>query len=177
VLLLEHDVDNALGGRLDLWFDAYGQGGSVYLPLVMVDSGDEISNGEENFETVYGGMIDAALQRPAAAGMTVTSDRSDAVLRFDVRLTNLSGTTLSVRNGATLTALIWREPADPASLPFISVAATHPITSLDDGATADISFEVAVGALDPNRTRWVVIAHYRPGTGATHDTLQAVAGP
>ena len=177
MIIVEHDVDATLAGRLDLWFDAYGLPGTVYLPLVMVDSGHQISNGSEDFGAVYSDMIDDALQRPAGADMAVDTERSGSVLRFDVGLVNHSGTTLSAGNEATLTALIWREPIDPNALPYVVAGGTTAITSLADGDTTEITFEVSAGSLDPTSTRWVVIAHYRPGTDATHDTLQAVAGP
>ncbi len=177
VLIVEHDVDATLAGRLDLWFGAYGLPGTVYLPLVMIDSGHRISSGEVDFEAVYSDMIDDALQRPTGADMAVDTERSGTLLRFDVRLVNRSGRTLSADNEATLTALIWREPTDPTALPFVAAGGTAAITNLADGDVTEITFEVSAGSLDPNLTRWVVIAHYRPGTDATHDTLQAVAGP
>ncbi|MGD8441121.1 MAG: hypothetical protein PVG53_11330, partial [Holophagae bacterium] len=130
MLIVEHDVDATLAGRLDLWFDAYALPGTVYLPLVMVDSGHQISNGSEEFQAVYSDMIDDALQRPTGADMAVDAERSGTLLRFDVRLVNRSGTTLSADNEATLTALIWREPADPTALPFVSAGGTAAITNL-----------------------------------------------
>jgi hypothetical protein len=56
-----------MGDRLGRWFAAWNQPGDIYLPLAMVDSGNQISNGSVEFATVYGDMVDTALSRPAAA--------------------------------------------------------------------------------------------------------------
>jgi hypothetical protein len=177
VLVLEHDVDNALAGRLDLWFDAYAQPGSVYLPLVMVDSGHAFTNGDLDFVSVYGDMIDAALLRPAAADMTVTSERIGNLLRLGIRITNRSGAALSAADDSSLTALVWTEPSDPSAIPVVAGGGSTAVTTLADGETGDFTLEVTVPDLDPSRTRWVVIAHHRSGSGSAHDTLQAVLGP
>ena len=178
VLFVEQDVDASIGGRQERWWAGYGSGGTVYLPLVMTDSGHQVSSGSESFRAVYSAMVDAALQRPPRARMTVTSIREGNLLRFDARITNTSGATLSAANNATLTALIYLDPTNSSSVPLVTVAGTAPITTLADGATGDYSFEVVVGNLNPDRTRWVVIADYLPDTSeSAYDTLQAVAGP
>jgi len=178
VLFIDQNVDAPLGGRVDRWFDGYGLPGTVYLPLAMTDSGHDISTGSVNYTSVYSGMVDTSLQRPPNAQMTVTSTREGSLLRFNARITNTSGATLSAANNATLTALIYLEPTNPSSVPVVSTAGTAPITTLADGETGDFRFEVVVGNLDPDRTRWVVIADYRPDPSeSAHDTLQAVAGP
>jgi len=177
VLFVEQDVDAPLGGRLDRWFDAYAAGGTVYLPLVMVDSGHQISTGPVDFAAVYRAMIEDSLARPATARMTVSGTRVDDLLRFVVRLTNDSGVTLSAANAAALTALVFEEPASIATVPRVVSAAVLPISTLADGESREFSFEAATD-IDPERTRWVVIADYRPlGSVDAFDTLQAVAGP
>jgi hypothetical protein len=144
----------------------------------MVDSGNQIDSGETNFTSVYGDMVDLALERPAAARMTVQGELVGNLLRFEVTLSNASGETLSAANGATLTALLYEQPASSTAIPVVVAAGTSAITTLADGATGTTVFEVAAGALDPARTRWVVIADYRPaGSTSAYDTLQAVAGP
>lgn len=178
MLFIEQDVDAPLGGRLDRWLAANDNPGTIYLPLVMTDSGHDISNGDESFATVYGNMIDRSLDRPATAGMAVTSSRSGSILHLEVQLDNRSGATLSAANDATLTALVWQEPVDPEAIPVVATARTAPIPSLVDGSSAKIVLEASVSALDPDRTRWVVIADYQPnGTFEAYDTLQAVTGP
>lgn len=177
VLFINQNVDAPHGGRVDRWFQGYGLPGDVYLPITMVDSGNDVSSGEIDFIDVYSEMVDTSLEREPNALMTVTSVRQDNLLRFDARITNTSGATLSAANDATLTALVYQEPSNPSSVPVIYAAATAPITTLADGATGNYTLEVLVGNPDPERTRWVVIADYRPETSdSAYDTLQAVMG-
>ena len=178
MLFIEQDVDQPLGNRLDRWFDAFNTGGDVYLPLVLTDSGHRISNGSEDFVHVYQGMVDDALLRSAGAMMSVEGTRNGDVLSFEVLLTNTCGVTLSAANDATLTALVFEEPTNSSEIPMVMAAATFPITTLDDGETASFTFEVAVGGLDADRTRWVVIADYLPpDSHSAYNILQAVEGP
>lgn len=171
-------MDTPVGGRLGRWFAAWNQPGDIYLPLIMVDSGNQISNDSVDFVTVYGNMVDAALDRPPAARMAVSGTRDGDILHLDVRLANTSGTTMSAANDATLTALVYVEPTNPAAVPEVLRAQVSPITTLADGATRNFALEVMVNGLDPTRIRWVVIADYRPGgSSGAFDTLQAVAGP
>ena len=178
VLFIEQDVDAPLGNRLDRWFDSFNTGGDVFLPLVFTDSGHRISNGAEDFSHVYKGIVDDAILRSAGAMMTVEGTRNGDFLTFEIQLTNGSGVTLSATNDATLTALVYEEPTNSSEIPLVAAAATSPITTLDDGATASFAFEVAVGGLDTGRTRWVVIADYLPpDSNRAYKMLQAVAGP
>ncbi len=171
-------MDAPLGGRLDRWLDADNTPGTIYLPLVMVDSGNQIDSGDTFFTQVYGSMIDLALERPSAARMTVQGQRSGDVVRFIVTLTNGSGETLSAANNATLTALLYEEPTIASTIPLVTAAGTTAVNTLENDATATTTFEVAAAGLDPARTRWVVIADYLPvGSEGAYDTLQAVAGP
>ena len=178
MLIIDQNVDAPLGGRLDRWFDAFNTGADVYLPVVMIDSGHRISNGSQDFSHVYKGMIDDAFLRNAETMMSVEGTRNGDILSFEVLLSNASGVTLSAANNATLTALVFEEPTDSSEIPMVASAATSPVTTLDNGDTATYTFEVAVGGLDPGRTRWVVIADYQPpDSSSAYKTLQAVAGP
>lgn len=178
MLFIEQDVDAPLAGRVDRWFDGHGVPGTVYLPLGMVDSGHEVTSGSANYANVYSRMVDTSLQRAPKAQMSATGTWNGNLLQFNVRMTNASGATLSAANGATLTALIYEEPVSASAVPLVSAAVTTAITTLADGETGDFNFEVVVGGLDPDRTRWVVIADYRPNAANTaFDTLQAVMGP
>jgi hypothetical protein len=177
VLFVEQDVDAPLGGRLDRWFDAYAAGGTVYLPLTMVDSGHQISTGPVDFAAAYRAMIEDSRDRPAMARMTVSGTRVGDLIRFEVRLGNDSGVTLSAANGAALTALILEEPASIATVPRVVSAAVLPLSTVVDGESRELSFEVMTD-IEPERTRWVVIADYRPpGSTGAFDALQAVSGP
>jgi hypothetical protein len=178
VIFIEQDVDQPIGNRLDRWFAGHGIPGTVYLPLVMVDSGDTVRSGSEDYDAAYRTMVDEAMDRPATARMTATGTLSGSLMRFDVQLTNTSGNTLSAANGATLVALLWGEPVSSSAVPIVGAAGSTPISTLADGATGTYVFEVPIGTLSPDRLRWVVLAEARPpdSTGA-YDMLQAVAGP
>jgi hypothetical protein len=178
VIFIEQDVDEPIGNRLDRWFAGHGVPGTVYLPLVMVDSGDTVRSGSEDYHTAYSAMVDEAMDRPAAARMTVTATLSGSLMRFDVHLTNTSGTPLSAANGAALTALLWSEPVSSSAVPIVGAAGSIPISTLEDGETGSYSLEVPIGEVSPTRLRWVVLAEARPpGSTGAYDMLQAVAGP
>jgi len=69
------------------------------------------------------------------------------------------------------------EPASVGSVPRVTSAGVMPLSTLADGESRSLAFEVATD-VEPERTRWVVIADYRPlGSVGAFDTLQAVAGP
>ena len=178
MIFLEEDVDAPPEGRLTRWFEGYNQPGDVYLPLVMVDSGDQVSNGDVDFDDVYSDLIDTSMARPAAARMAVEATRVGDVLHFEILLKNTSGTTLSAANAADLTALVYLEPTDPNDLPAVLRSNSMPIPTLTDGATAHFVLEVGVVGLSQSRIRWVVIADYRPaGLSGKYDMLQAVQRP
>lgn len=64
VVFIEQVVDNPIdSSRRSVWWPAYSAGGSVALPLIMVDSGEQISNGYLDFEAVYKYMLETALSR------------------------------------------------------------------------------------------------------------------
>jgi hypothetical protein len=178
LLVVDQSVDAPLEGRLDRWLAAYHGTGDIYLPLVMVDSGNEISNGSVSFVSHYSQMIEDAMDRPTAARMAVVDDHRGDLHTFSIRLSNDSGETLSATNGARLTVLLFEEVADGGRLPFAAAAASTPITTLADGETRDFVLEAYAPDFDPDRTRWVVIADYRPeGSDGAYDTLHAVQGP
>jgi hypothetical protein len=178
VLILEQDVDDPVGNRRDRWFDGFRKPGDIYLPLVMVNSGHRVSNGNEDFESYYRFMVNDALQRPANASMAVQAVHVGNELDIDVTLTNHSGTALSSANAARINVLVWEDPTTVSEVPVVRRAGSVRITDLADGDSGDFSLEVGTGGIAANRLRWVVIADYQPyGSNAPFDTLQAVTGP
>ena len=107
---MEHNVDTGDRLRKNRWWKAYGSG-SVTLPLVMVDSGNEISNGPVDYHAVYSSMVDTSMQRPPQAAITATATHAENNrLQFIVEVTNLSGERLSKnRNDATVHAMIYKK--------------------------------------------------------------------
>jgi hypothetical protein len=170
-------VDNQIADRVTRWFDAYATPGDVFLPLVMVDSGNQISSGDVEFNAVYGAMIENSLDRETKAGMTVRTKRVDDILQFNVTLTNTSGETLSAANNATLTTLLYRQPNNSTGVPWVVRGTTTAIQILADGHTGSTSFEIDIRFLDMDRIHWLVIAEAQlDGSTTAYDTLQAVTG-
>lgn len=91
VVFLEQNVDATSGQRYGRWWAAYDAGGSVTLPLVMVDSGYRYSHGYEDFYTVYGDMVDSALANPPEADVTAYMQRTGDAVTFRILVTNHSG--------------------------------------------------------------------------------------
>ena len=176
VVFIEYDVDNPAGNRINRWWAAWGSGGSVYLPLIMVDSGNQISNGSVAFAQRYRAMINAALQRPAAARLEVDRERVGNSFQFDIALTNASDVTLSPANSAMLHVIVYEEAHVADTDRWVRAATYRSISSLPQGETASFSVEIAPqGVVDWDKVHSIVLADYRPGgsTGA-YDTLQAV---
>lgn len=175
VLFLEQDVDNPLGGRDARWWAGYGGSTTVFLPVAMVDSGHQVTNGNEDFQTVYSAMVDTALLRPALARLEVDREQVGNVLDFSIELTNLSGVTLDSDNGATVYAMVYEDLGKATSSRIVKAVALIPITGLEDGETETFSLQVAL--TDPGWANLpaVVFTEYRPmGSTGAWDMLQAV---
>jgi len=182
VLFLEQDVDYPVGHREDRWWAAYTGGGSVYLPLVMVDSGHRISNGDQNdFEAVYRAMVNAELVRPPRAEIEAYSRRVGSRVRVYARVVNGAATPLSTpRNDATVHALVWEDVRVGVTSRFVRAAPWAGFsTEVADGAAFTATLETAdLANVNWNALHTVVLADYVPGPGPAYDMLQAaVAEP
>ncbi len=186
VVFLEQNVDSPLGSRKDRWWAAHGSGGVVSLPLIMVSSGHQISNGYlgASAHDTYKAMVDSELARPAQAEITATSTRTGNKVRFQIQLKNLAGVSLSSGNAATVHAIVYEEhvPVDPytdhITGRIVRAAQASSITStLANGATANFMLETAdlTNVVDWNKIHAIVLADYRPGgTTGAYDMLQTV---
>jgi hypothetical protein len=174
VVFLEYDVDDPPGDRISRWWAAWGSGGSVYLPLIQVDSGNQISNGSVSFYQTYRAMVETSIERPPRARLEVERERIGDSFRFTVALTNLSDVTLGQANDATLHAIVYEETHVADTDRFVRGATEQPVASLQPGATASFTLELPLVGVDWSKLHSVVLADYRPGgsTGA-YDTLQA----
>lgn len=174
VVFLEYDVDDPPGDRISRWWAAWGGGGSVILPLVMVDSGYQISNGYVNFYQRYRDMVEAALQRPAEARLEVERERVGDSFRFQIRLTNRSDATLSPTNSATLHVIVYEEVQVADTNRWVRAATAQPIADLPPGESQSFSVEIPLQGVDWSRLHSVVLADYRPdGADGDYDMLQA----
>jgi hypothetical protein len=175
VVFIEYDVDNPAGNRVSRWWAAWGSGGSVYLPLIMVDSGNQISNGSVAFAQRYRAMINAALQRPAAARLEVDRERVGNSFQFDIALTNATDVTLGPANVATLHVIVYEEAHVGDTDRWVRAATFRSISNLAPEATATFSVEISPqGVVDWDKVHSIVLADYRPGGSGAYDTLQAV---
>jgi hypothetical protein len=174
VVFLEQDVDNSIGGRQDRWWAGYGGSGTVYLPIVMVDSGHHVRSGSEDYHTAYGAMVDNALDRPAGARLEVDRQQVGDSYIFEVQLTNLSGMTLNSSSGATLYAVVYQDISKAVSNRYVTAVESIPIPELEDGETQTFSIEMTPdGGIWPSM-RTVVFAECQPaGTSGPWDMLQA----
>ncbi|GAK57772.1 hypothetical protein U27_04739 [Candidatus Vecturithrix granuli] len=184
VVFIEYDVDSSLfSSRQSRWWAA-STGGVVSLPLVMIDSGNAISNGYEDFATKYSAMVDASLARPAQATLTASSQRIGDTLQFSVQLTNQSGVTLGTSNSATVWAIVYEmfttAPGATERLTkrYVRAAVSQAITSdLANGATR--TFTITTPTLSGvvwTNLQWIVLADYLPaGSSGAYDMLQATS--
>lgn len=191
VLFLEYDVD-VNDHREYRWWDGYALGGSVLLPLTMVDSGDQVATGEASsapggFYGSFKGMIDAALAVPdGQAAIAATAQRSGNHVTANVQVTNRGSLTLGTANQATVWLLVYEDfdaaPVTDVRLTKQYVRATVSqaiATNMAPGAGQSFTLNTAdLSDVDWNRLHAVVIVDYRPDPSARpYDTYQAVAIP
>ncbi|MDY7077711.1 MAG: hypothetical protein SXV54_12390 [Chloroflexota bacterium] len=182
VVFLEYDVDDD-SAREWRWWQAFG-GGTVILPMVMVDSGNQISNGYEDFYTKYTAMVDASLERDAQAEIIASGQRSDDTLHFEIQITNQSDIALGPSNGATVWAIVYEkfETSGSGRLTnrFVRAAVSVAIPSdLAPDATETFTLDTPVlSGVNWDNLHVILLADYRPGgTSGAYDTLQAVSVP
>lgn len=175
VIFLEQNVDATLGNRYGRWWAAYG-GGSVLLPLMMTESGHQLSNGSVDFASVYRNMIETELARAPLAELEAYSWRAGNTLRFSGRFTNRSGQSLSTSaNGFMLHGLVYEEARVIHTGRIVRAAPyeSNP-APLADGAT--VTFDITspeLTGVDWSKLHALVLGDYRPGGGNAYDSLQA----
>jgi len=151
------------------------------LPLVMVDSGNQISNGYVNFHNVYKGMVDAALARPAQAEIQAYWWRTGNKVGFYAQVKNLSTVTLSSSvNSATVHAIVYEDARVKITNRFVRAAISTDISNLAPNATATFTLETPdLGDVNWDHLHFIVLADYRPSSSVgAFDMLQAaVAQP
>ena len=147
------------------------------LPLVMASSGQQISNGPVPYYNAYKTMVEAERIRPPQAHLIAYYQRIGNRLLFDVRVTNLSSTTLSAwQNSATIHAVVYEEAQIGLTGRYVRQAVATPINdSLAPGATANFMLMTEeIDNVDWHKIHAVVMVDYRPNTDGPYDILQAV---
>lgn len=99
VAMFEYDVDAKYTGDLAPMAARksryWASGGDGNLPLVLVNSGRQITSGSQDFKKKYGEMIGDAMAEPAAAEVKAWFKRSDlSKVRVQVDVTNVGTTSL-----------------------------------------------------------------------------------
>jgi hypothetical protein len=143
--------------------------------MVMVDSGNQISNGYESFYSVYQTMVDNSLARPAGADIQATWWRNGNQVELYVQVQNLSSATLSGANSAAVHAIVYEDAHVQLTGRFARAAVKTDITSLAPDATATFQLETPeLSDVNWDNLHYLVLVDYRPGgsTGA-YDMLQA----
>lgn len=173
-VLLEYDYDVFRSGRVDRWWDAYPGGGTVYLPLVMVGSGDRWSMGPVDYYSVYRSMVEAELMRPPAAEVEAYSRRMGQVMRVYVRVENTGGEAIRPEDDAAVWVVLWEDARRGLTDTWVQGTAVHSLTSpLEPGSEVTMTVDVTpVSAVDWGLVRSLALVEHRP-VGGTYDMLQA----
>jgi hypothetical protein len=182
VIFLEQNVDVPVGNRLTRWYAGYSGPLNIYLPLVMVDSGHQISNGSKNdFKAAYRPLVNAELARPPQAELEAYVRNVGSRVRVYTSMRNTSGSTLSAAaNGAALHALVWEDAHAGVTNQIVRAA---PWLGISPEVASNGSFTATLETPDLAGVNWqalhtVVLADYVPGPGTAYDALQAaVAEP
>lgn len=177
VVFIEQDVDTPIdGSRRSRWWAAYDSSGSVYLPLILVDSGNQITNGSEDYLPVYRNMVENALARPPGAAIFAVINRINDDLQFAVDVTNLSGVTLSAANRARVYAFAYEEGADSGLTGnyLLKSSSISVSPDLEPGAKASFNLEIQGVEVDNwDSLQFVVFIEYRPEGALKYEMLQA----
>jgi hypothetical protein len=172
VVFLEYDVDDAPYTRYGRWWQAAGVS-TATLPFVMVDSGNQFSNGYEDFAAVYRAMVEAAMSRPAQVDITAYWWRDGDRVRIRVHVTNLAGDSLQQ---AVLHAIVFEETQVKLTNRFVRQAIDREMEELTPGDTSVYTLETPeLVDVDWDRLHYIVLVDHRaPGATGAYDTLQAV---
>jgi len=175
VVFIEYDVDDAPSDRVSRWWAAF-TGGSVTLPMVMADSGNQISYGPVNYRNVYKGMVDTALARPAQAEILANWWRTGNKAGFYIQVKNLSGVTLSSSNFARVYAIVYEDAHVNVTNRFGRSVVAASITNLANNASATFKLETPeLSGVNWANLHYIVLVDYLPsGSTGAYDMLQAV---
>jgi hypothetical protein len=174
VVFLEYYVNADFGSRVNRWWAAFG-GGQAYLPLVMVDSGNQITNGYEDFYKIYKDMVDASVVRLAQATLEAYTWRDGNKVGFYAQVENLSGVTLSPSNNATVHGIVYEDIHAGATDRYVRAAVSTGITNLSPNGFATFTMETSdLEGVNWDKLHFIVLVDYKPQGSSSYDMLQAV---
>lgn len=176
VVFLESDFYNDELQR-DLYFWAAHKGPASF-PMVIVDSGNQVSSGYNSSTTNYKQMVDTALARPAGADVRASWWRDDDRIVAEVQVTNRTTVPLGGANAAQVHVIVYENTKVKLTSRFVRAEVSQQIgqdfMDLQPGATATY----LLGSEDLTGVDWdkldvVAIVDYRPVQGGPFDALQS----
>lgn len=181
VIFLEQDVDNSLGNRKGRWWAAFDESVTT-LPLAMVSSGRQITDGRSNLSAgsvhdLYRDMVEAERNRPPAAFIEAYQQRVGDRLIITAWITNQSGGPLVFYpDEATVSALVYEDSHIQLTNRFVRAAPYAYLSpGLAPGETGAFRLETEpLGQVSWERLHTVVLLDHRPeGYAGAFDMLQA----
>lgn len=186
VVFIEYNVDaSTFSARQNRWWQAYPGSGSVYLPLAMVDSGNQYTDGYvSDYAATYMAMVDTSMARPPQAEIDATVTRVGDTLHIDAHVTNQLGEAIGPANQAKVWVIVYEEfgtPGGPGvgrlTMRYVRATASMGIsTALADGQTGTYSLDTAAlsGVVWENLHVIVLVDYFPADSLYAYDTLQAV---
>jgi hypothetical protein len=176
IVFLEHPVTDPPLSRFSRYLSASV---STIPPMVMIDSGNQVSSGIMNYYSVYKSLVDQALTRPPRGGIQATWKRSGDQVHFSVQVANQSGGGLSLlQNAATVHVMVYEETNVGVTSRYVRAAVSKSIiNSLPSEASATFTLETAdLTGVDWSKLHYLALVDYQPGGVAVlepYDILQA----
>jgi hypothetical protein len=172
-VLLEYDYDRFHSGRVDRFLAA--QPFARYLPLVMVGSGFETSDGQADYEHEYRAMLEAELARSPRAHVEAYWRKVADRMRVSVRAVNRSGQPLSASNEAAVWVVVWERTSLGVSSTWVRACEVEYLQeTLAPDAAREMTLETpSLAGVDWNRLAALALVEHRPGGTGRYDMLQA----
>ncbi|MBN1535693.1 MAG: hypothetical protein JW908_03090 [Anaerolineales bacterium] len=175
VVFLEYDVDNAPYSRkIRFWYSYSGT--TVMLPMIVVDSGNQIDHGYTYFYYAYKWMVDDAWTRPAQADIKAGWRRDGDKIVIYATVKNLSGETLSSSgNSAAIHAIVYEDAHVKLTDHFVRKTVEKEISNLSPDETGAFTLETSnLSDVVWENLHVIVLVDYRPnGSSGAYDMLQA----
>jgi hypothetical protein len=177
VVFLEVDqVYHKVGTRDQIWWAVWNKS-SASWPMVMVDSGHQISSGYHDFYQTFKEMIDAELPRTPQAEVTGSVHREGNAYQFSVQVKNLTGTTLSSANNARVYTIVYEDAYVGVTNRIVRASVSTSINNLAPQETKTYSLstnDLSDSVLNWDKLHMVVLADYRASSNPVgYDMLQA----
>lgn len=174
VVFIEHGLTGPRRSRYDA---ARGSGTNLY-PMVIADSGhqyaDRAKSGTDYYE-YYQGMVDAELLRPPGAEVAAQYTIDSGRYTVKVNVKNLSGTTLSSSNSATVGLIVYEDAIIGVTSRYAQAVVQQSIsTPLANNETREFTLQTAdLTGFIFDYLHVIAFVDYRPGGSGAYDMLQA----